>query len=240
MLDLIIEGDGTEPLAFDLKRIIIGGLTHRDQAAAQKHLDEAKKEGIQVTIEETPAFLPKLTDKILIGDTMEVLAGSKTSGEVEPVILIDKDNTIYIAAGSDHTDRGLEKKDMIACKQMCPCVISKKVWRYADIKDHWDDIIMRGWVVEADGSRQLYQEGKVGAFMTVEDFLDKIKGYFGIDLAGALIFMGTIATIGGSLIYTPGFESELVDEKLNRKLACAYTLAPQSWFKYGKHTPLVN
>jgi hypothetical protein len=240
MLDLIIEGDVTQPLEFELKRIIIGGLTHRDQAAAQRHLDEAKKEGIQVTIEETPAFLPKLTDRIMIGDIMEVLAESKSSGEVEPVLLVDKDNTIYVAAGSDHTDRGLEKKDMIACKQMYPCVISKKVWRYDDIKDHWDDILMRGWTIEADGSQQLYQDGKVGAFMTVEDFLAKVKDYFKIDLSGLLIFMGTIATLGGQLIYTPGFKAELVDEKLGRTLTCAYTLAPMSWFKYGKHTPVVS
>ncbi len=240
MLDLIIEGDGTEPLAFDLRKIIIGGLTHRDQAGAQKHLDQARKEGIQVTIEETPAFLPKLTDRIITSDTMEVLAGSKTCGEVEPVLLIGKDNTIYVATGSDHTDRGLEKKDMIACKQMCPCVISKKVWRYQDVKDHWDDIIMRGWVIEADGSRQLYQEGRVGEFMKVEDFLDKVKEYFEIDLTGAVIFMGTIATLDGQLIYTPGFEAELVDEKLGRTLTCAYSLAPMTWFKYGKHTPRVS
>jgi len=239
MLDLVIEGKIIEPWAFDLRRIIIGGLTHRDQAAAQRHLDEARKEGINVTIEETPAFLPKLTDRISTSDTMEVLAGSKTSGEVEPVLLIGEDNTVYVAAGSDHTDRGLEKKDMIACKQMCPCVISKKVWRYQDVKDHWDDIIMRGWVIEANGKKQLYQEGKVGAFMTVEDFLDTVKEYFKIDLTGAVIFMGTIATLGGQLIYTPGFEAELVDEKLGRTLTCAYSLAPMDWFKYGKHTPQV-
>lgn len=240
MLDLIIEGDVTESLAFDVRKVIIGGLTHRDQAAAQKHLDEAKREGIKVTIEQTPAFLPKITDRITTSDTMEVLAGSKTCGEVEPVLLIGKDNSIYVAAGSDHTDRELEKHDMIASKQMCPCVISKKVWRYADVKAHWDDIIMRGWVVEADGKRQLYQEGKVGEFMTVEDFLDKVKDYFEIDLTGAIIFMGTIASLGGKLVYTPGFEAELVDEHTGRTLTCAYSIAPMTWFKYGKHTPRVT
>ena len=238
MLDLVIDGKVAEPLAFDVRKIIIGGLSHRDQAAAQAHLDEARKEGINVTIEETPAFLPKLTERITTSDTMEVIASSKTSGEVEPVLLVGENNTIYIAAGSDHSDRGLEQHDIIACKQMCPCVISKKVWRYQDVKDHWDDIIMRGWVVEADGSRQLYQEGKVGEFMTVEDFLKIVKDYFEIDLTGVVIFMGTIATVGGNLIYTPGFESELVDEHTGKKLSCAYSIVPMDWFKYGKHTPI--
>ncbi len=239
MLDLVIEGDGAKQLAFEVRKVIIGGLSHRDQAGAQRHLDETRREGAKVTIEETPAFLPKITERITTSDTIEVLPNSKTCGEVEPVLLIGKDE-IYVAAGSDHTDRELEKHDMVASKQMCPCVISKKVWRYADVKDHWDDIIMRGWVVEADGKRQLYQEGKVGEFMAAEDFLDIIKEYFEIDLTGAVIFMGTIASLGGKLIYTPGFEAELVDEHTGRTLTCAYSIAPMNWFKYGKHTPRVS
>jgi len=133
--------------------------------------------------------------------------------------------------GSDHSDRELEKHDLVVSKQMCPNVISKKVWRYEDIKGHWDDIILRGWVVEADGKRQLYQEGKLGAFMAVEDFLNKTKEHVEEDLTGTVIFVGTVPTLGGKLIYTPGFEAELVDEHTGRTLTCAYTIAPMTWFK---------
>ena len=203
MLDLIIEGDGTEPLAFDVKKMIMGGLSHRDQAAAQKHLDEIRKEGINIQVDKTPILFAKLSDRITTSNTVEVLVGSRTCGEAEPVLLLGKDD-MYVAVGSDHSDRELEKHDLVISKQMCPNVISKKVWRYEDIKGHWDDIILRGWVVEADGKRQLYQEGKLGAFMTIEDFLNKTKKHVEEDLTGTVIFVGTVPTLGGKLIYTLG------------------------------------
>jgi len=230
MLDLIIEGDGEKKLAFDVRKMINGGLSSRNQEAAQKHLDEIRREGINIKVEKTPIFFPKLPDRITTSNIVEVLVGSRTCGEAEPVLLFDKDN-MYVAVGSDHSDRELEKHDLVVSKQMCPNVISKKVWRYEDIKGHWDDIILRGWVVEADGKRQLYQEGKLGAFMAVEDFLNKTKEHVEEDLTGTVIFVGTVPTLGGKLIYTPGFEAELVDEHTGRTLTCAYTIAPMTWFK---------
>lgn len=230
MLDLIIEGDGKKKLAFDVRKMINGGLSSRNQEAAQKHLDEIRREGINIKVGKTPIFFPKLPDRITTSNIVEVLVGSRTCGEAEPVLLFDKDN-MYVAVGSDHSDRELEKHDLVVSKQMCPNVISKKVWRYEDIKGHWDDIILRGWVVEADGKRQLYQEGKLGAFMTVEDFLNKTIEHVEEDLTGMVIFVGTVPTLGGKLIYTPGFEAELVDEHTGRTLTCAYTIAPMTWFK---------
>jgi hypothetical protein len=92
-------------------------------------------------------------------------------------------------------------------------------------------------VIEADGTRQLYQENRVGEFMRVEEFLNKVREYFEIDLTGLVLLMGTNPTLGGKLIFTPGFEVQLVDEHLGRTLTCAYTIVPMSWFKYGAHTP---
>lgn len=230
MLDLIIEGDGSKPLVFDVRKMINGGFSSRNQESAQKHLDELKKEGINIKVEKTPIFFPKLPDRITTSNTIEVLAGSRTCGEAEPVLLLSKDE-IYIAVGSDHSDRETEKYDMVVSKQICPNVISKKVWRYEDVKGHWDDLILRGWVVESDGKRQLYQETKIGTFMAVEDFLDKTKAHIEGDLTGAVIFMGTVPSLGGKLIYTPGFEAELVDEHTGRTLTCAYSIAPMTWFK---------
>ncbi len=229
MLEFTIQGAG--PLSLEVKKMINGGLSNRDQAGAQKHLDEILKEGIDLKISETPVIMPKLSDRITNGDTVEVLAGSKTCGEAEPVLIIDKNNEIYVAPGSDHSDRELEKHDLVVSKQMCSNVVSKEVWRYQDVKDHWDDLILRGWVIEADGTRQLYQEGKLGEFMTAEEFLGKVKEHVTGDLTDAVIFMGTFPTLGGKLIYTPGFEAELIDEKLGRTLSCKYTIAPMTWFK---------
>ncbi len=237
MLDLIIEGTRPQKLAFDVKKMINAGLSNRDQAGVRRHLDEAAKEGIKYIFEQTPAYLPKVKDRITTGDIIEVLPNSKSSGEAEPVVLVSDNNEIYIAVGSDHSDRELEKYDMILSKHIYPNVMSKRVWRFADVKGHWDDIILRGWVIDADGKRQLYQENKVGEFMGVEQFLDEVRKYFQIDLNGLVMFMGTFPTLGGKLIITPGFEAQLVDEKLKRTLTCSYITQPMAWFKYGPHTP---
>ena len=232
MLDLIIDGKESEPLAFEIKRMVNAGLSGRNQEAAQKHLDEILKEGINLKVEKTPIFFPKLSDRITTGNTVEVLAGSKSCGEAEPVLLIDKNSKMYVGIGSDHSDRELEKHDLVISKQMCPNVMSNKVWSYDDIKDHWDDIMMRAWVIEANGKRELYQEGKLGSFMTVDSFLATTKEHIADgNLSGAVLFMGTVATLGGKLVYTPGFEAELDDPKTGKKLSCSYTLKPITWFK---------
>lgn len=234
MLDLLIEGTkGTKPLQFEVKLHINGGFASRDQVAALRTLDEMKKEGIDIPVRRTPIFWPKMTNRITTSNVIEVLAGSKSCGEVEPVILLGKgkEKEIYIAVGSDHSDRELEKYDMVISKQMYPNVISRKVWRYEDVKRNWDDLVLRAWTIAADGKRTLYQEAKMNSLMTVEDFLEKAKEHIHGDIAGAVILMGTIPTLGGKLVFTPGFEGELADERAKRKLTCAYTIAPIAWFK---------
>ncbi len=234
MLDLLIESTkSTKPLQFEVKLHINGGFASRDQVAAQRTLDEMKREGINIPVKKTPIFWPKLTNRITTSNIIEVLAGSKSCGEVEATILLGKgkEKEIYIAVGSDHSDRELEKHDMVISKQMYPNVISKRVWRYEDVKQNWDAMVLRAWTVEADGKRTLYQEAKMNSLMTIEDFLDKAKEHIQGDIAGAVILMGTIPTLGGKLVFTPGFECELADEKAKKKLTCAYTIAPIAWFK---------
>lgn len=233
MLDLVVQGKRDKSMAFEVAKIINAGFSGRNQEASQKHLDEIRKEGINFEVESTPIFFPKLKDRITTGNTVEVLGDCKSCGEAEPVLLIDRDNEIYIGIGSDHSDRELEKHSLVSSKQMCPNVMSRKVWRYADVRDHWDDITMRAWVVGADGKRELYQEGKMQSFMTVEDFLAETKKRVKGDLTGAVIFMGTVPTLNGKLIYTPGFEAELSDERTGKTLNCSYTVTPISWFDDG-------
>ena len=82
-------------------------------------------------------------------------------GEAEFVLLVGKDE-VYVAAGSDHTDRKLEAESAILKgKQIYPNIISRAVWRLCDVEDHWDDIVMRAWV---DGDpKHVYQEAKLSA-----------------------------------------------------------------------------
>ena len=227
MLDLVIEGEVTKELKFEVRKLLLAGYTFRDQEQIKKHFEEVKKEGIAGP-NSIPAFCSKLKDRITASDRIEVLPGIKTSGEAEYVLLIDGDD-IYIGIGSDHSDRETEKYNMWVSKQICPCVISRNIWRYEDIKNHWDDIIKRSWV-DNKGQRQLYQETRLGKFMGPEELLAKAKERIHGDLTGTVIFAGTEAVIGVEFIDSPHFEAELVDELSGRIISCAYDIEPIDWF----------
>jgi len=228
MLELTIQNDGAERLTFEVEKIINAGRTSRDPSDAQKHIDELRKAGVNVS-QEIPIFYPKVRDRITTSDRIDVLPDSKTSGEVEYVLLFDGDN-IYVTIGSDHTDRELEKYNIRMAKQVCLNVMSPKVWRYEDVKEHWDDLIMRAWV-EKNGQRQLYQEGKLAKIMRSEELIEKIRSDVTEDLRGAVIYSGTLPVIGGELCYSPRFEMELVDEHAGRAIKHAYSVEPITWYK---------
>jgi hypothetical protein len=77
---------------------------------------------------------------------MKVL-GEHTSGEAEAVLLV-AGNDIWVAVGSDHTDRELDKVNIVASKQVCPKPVSAEVWRYADARERWDSLALRSWIGE--------------------------------------------------------------------------------------------
>jgi len=219
--------DGTK-LDFQVKKILNAGYTARDQSEIQKHIEEMRKEGI-ATPKSVPVFFPKIADRITTAERIEVLADDTTSGEAEFVLLFDRDE-IYVGVGSDHTDRKLEQYSILTAKQMCANVISTEVWRYEEVKEHWDDLILRSWV-EKDGQRQLYQEARLGTFMEVDELIDRVKGQVAGDLSGLVFYAGTIPVIGGEMCFSPRFEAKLIDERRGRSLSCAYSVVPVTWFK---------
>lgn len=228
MLELIVEGDGTRKLTFEVRKMVNAGFTGRDLGEVQKHIDELRKCGVTAS-QEIPAFYPMLPDRITTSERIKVLPDSKTSGEVEYVLLLDGDN-IYVTVGSDHTDRELEKHSIPMSKQIYFNVIAPKVWRYEDVKGHWDDLILRAWV-EENGQRQLYQEGKLGKIIRPEELIEKVQSRVTGDLRGIVIYSGTLPTIGGGLCFSSRFEMELIDEHVGRAIRYAYSAEPIAWFR---------
>ena len=113
---------------------------------------------------------------------------------------------------------------------MCTNVISAAVWRYEEVADHWDDLILRSWV-EKDGQRELYQEGRLALIMKVAELIDKVKAQITGDLGGLALYSATIPIIGGEYCFSPRFEAELIDEQMGRTLSLAYSVEPITWFK---------
>ena len=106
-------------------------------------------------------------------------------------------------------------------KQLCAKPVSPMLWRYDEVKPHWDKLTLRAFV-PGDGKRRLYQEGPVTNMRSPEEL---IKLYTGGDklASGTAMFCGTFAVHGG--ISSSGtFDMELEDPVLGRKLTHGYRI----------------
>jgi len=229
VLEFNINGNPGEVLTFEVKKIINAGYTGRNQEEVQKHIDQLKEKGIPAP-DKTPTYFAKFNDRITQDATIEVLDETDHFGEAEYVLLCAGDE-IYVAAGSDHTDRKLEKDDIPKSKQLYPNTISKDVWRLSEIKNYWDEIILRGWV-EIEGRKVVFQEEPLAALLGPYDLIERVKKIVELpSQEGLVIYSGTVAG-KVEVKYSPFFEVELEDPKRKLILANSYRLEPVSkWFK---------
>jgi hypothetical protein len=119
-----------------------------------------------------------------------------------------------VAVGSDHTDRKAETIGVSLSKQLCAKPVSKEMWRYDEVKPHWERLVLRSW---ADG--ELYQEGPVTAMRSPEDLLSR----YGKLAPGHAMFCGTLAA-KGAIRPAGRFAMELEDPVLGRKLRHEYAI----------------
>ena len=222
-------GGKVSPVARDVRRLINAGYTGRDQEAVRHHIEELRAHGVPAPAS-TPTLYAKPASLLTQGPAIEVLGGH-TSGEAEFVLLVAR-GRVLVAAGSDHTDRELEKVSIEKAKMMCPNVLSREVWDLAEVRDGWDDIVLRGYAT-AQGRRVLYQEARLGAMMTPEDLMALAKGRTDGDLEGLALFSGTVPMLGGEMVFGQRFEAELVDSRRGRTLRCDYRIAPLGYLKEG-------
>ncbi len=228
VLDLTLRQNGrATPVRFDVRRVINAGFTGRDRAAVQRHIDELRAHGVPCP-DRTPVLYPKMAHLLTTAASIEVL-GPETSGEAEFVLLAAPGRT-FVACGSDHTDRGLEKITIEKSKLVAPNVISSEVWDLTDVRETWDELVLTGHST-VDGRRALYQEGRLAAMMRPDDLLALVRGRLDGDLTGTAIFSGTLALLGGAFAYGERFEVELRDDRRGRRLRCDYRIAPIRWLK---------
>jgi len=205
-------------VGFVPRRIIIAGYTGRNQEEVRAHINELAAQGVPAPAE-IPTIFRVTLDRLTTDSETEVV-GEHTSGEAETVLLVDGKD-IWVGIGSDHTDRELEKVNITASKQVCPKPVSAEVWRYADVRERWDSLVLRSWVGESS-REQLYQEGRMSAVLRPEDLLAILRRRLGKLVDAAVIFTGTIPLIGGLFVPRPYFEAELFDESTGHSLRCVY------------------
>jgi hypothetical protein len=212
-----IQSSGQE-INFAPARVIIAGYTGRNQDEVRAHVKELAAQGIPAPTE-IPTIFRATLDRLTAANEIEVV-GARTAGEAEVVLLV-KGQDLWVSIGSDHTDRELEKIDIPASKQVCPKPVSSVVWRYADVRERWDGLILRSWVGES-GREQLYQEGRMAALLRPEDLLALLRRRLGNLVDGAAVYTGTIPLIGGAFVSKPYFEADLFDEATGESLKCSY------------------
>jgi hypothetical protein len=207
----------TVPLRLPITQVLLAGYTGRDRGKVLEHIHELEQLGVAppprvpMVYEVLPALITS-AERITVNEP-------QTSGEVE-FYLVPTEQGLIVGLGSDHTDRKQEAVDVAYSKTLCSKVVSRTVWRYADVRDHWDRLEIRSWATEG-GRRRIYQSGALDEFLRVEEVLSALERAGYTDLDGRLIFGGTFPTAEG-FVYADRFESELRDPVLGRTLHCAY------------------
>jgi hypothetical protein len=216
----IAERDGRlVPTQVPVRRVLLAGYTGRDRAQVAAHIHELEELGVT-----PPERIPMVWDvaPTLLTTTSRIgVSGAETSGEAE-FCVVAHGGELLIGVGSDHTDRRLEAIDLAASKAACPKVLSAQVWRYADLRPQWDELLLRAWVGEG-AERRLYQEGTLASFLSLEAELEELQRWGYATFDESVLFGGTLSAIGG-LAYAAHFEAELADPRLHRSLRCGYEI----------------
>ena len=212
----LIENQGSRDIVFTVRQLFCGGFTGRNQEVVRQHIKEMASVGISPP-EKTPAVYHISPYLITYDNEIEVV-GENTSGEVEPVLLIGSKET-YLTVGSDQTDRNIERLSYPKSKQLCNKIISRQVWRYSEVQDHYDELIIRSIVVK-NGQKYLYQEGSVKTVMNPHDLLQLCD----IKIENMILFAGTIPTKTNRLIFADWYQIELIDPILNRIITHTYNV----------------
>jgi len=223
---IVEEKAGKREITYDMRGAILCGYTGRDHSAVQTHIEELKKEGVEPP-PSVPTFYPKPPQSMVLEGDIQV-EGQETSGEIEYVLLMDG-NSIYVTVGSDHTDRELERINILKSKQVSPAVLSKNLWNYKEIKDNWDQIQIRSWVL-MEGKRTLYQDSTLGTILPPEELIRSVQQRVKGSLEAIAIFSGTPPLLTEKIVFTDRFEGELLDPVLNRKITIGYSIHTLDWF----------
>lgn len=208
---------GERGLTFSMRRLICAGWVGRDKEALQAHIDELGQHGVPAPTR-TPIYLNLSLYLVTTSNAIDVIS-PESSGEVEYVVLRERDRT-YIGVGSDQTDRGFEKFSIPTSKQMYAKILAPTVWPYEEVKDHWDQLVIRSWTT-AEGKRILYQEDTLAAILDAEALLEQLPKDKGLPADGLVLFSGTVATKAG-LVCGERFDFEIEDPVLDRGICHGY------------------
>jgi len=217
-LEFMIKPEGTIK-QIHIAELVIAGWTGRDVDALEKHIVELEELGVPRP-SSVPCFYRVASENFSNHEDLQFL-GNTSSGEVE-FVLIGNDDGMLIGVGSDHTDREVETYSVPVSKQMCLKPVSRSLWRYSDVSDHFDDLLIRSWATE-NGKKNLYQDGSVTAMRQPEELIGLYLPGQTVLPHGMAMYCGTLAAIGG-IRPADRFDIEIEDPKTGRKISHGYNV----------------
>lgn len=203
---------------FEPRSVVIAGFTGANRTAVDDHIRELANEGIALP-SSVPAFYVVPTG-LLCAESLIEVPTPKTSGEAEPVLLCTPEGW-FVAVGSDHTARDLERIDIGESKRACPKVVSSEVWPYEEASRDWSRIVLRSWV-RRDGERILYQEASLAELMPVPEILKKLEQEVGENVVETAVFLGTVPLLASGFIFSDRCWGELFDPVAEKRLGYEY------------------
>ena len=202
-----------EPVEVSGFTCFAAGYTGRNREAIDAHIHELEEHGI-ARPKRVPSCFPLLPHLVTAGARRIDVYGPSTSGEIEPVLILLDGRPAYVAVGSDHTDREMERHSIPHSKQSCPKVISRDVWPYELVAERWDDLTLRSW---SDG--ELYQSARLSAMLPVDQLIATVpperRG------GSVVLFCGTVA-LAGPLRFGSHFKGSLGDPEFRKSLTVSY------------------
>ncbi|MBO6759188.1 MAG: DUF2848 family protein [Roseibium sp.] len=201
---------------FAVKRMYNFGSATRDPQVAVAHQEEVAKSGIHIAFDVPAPRIYPIALQALTSDDEVLVQSDRTSGEVEIVIHVGDE--IYVGVGSDHTDRALETVSIPGSKQAVVNHLAPVFWPYDEIRDSWDDCVLKSWVDD-----RLYQDVGVSAFLRPEDIIALLRERVnGVPDRDFMIYCGTIVSVDKALGFGTNWRYQIDSPSTGRRIGATY------------------
>lgn len=217
MLELQTQS-GERSLAID--QLVICGFTARNEEDVRTHIEELTREGVPAP-DSTPCFW-QLPGELVSSATAIEVSSAHTSGEAEPVLVRSQDEW-FVTVGSDHTDRALEREDIVAAKAMCAKPIAAGAWPLGSVAHGWDQIELRS-DVRSEGVWCPYQRATLDVLRPADELLAAASRQFTLE-DGTVVFLGTPPLLTGGIVFGDAYRVELFHRPTDRTLSHTYEVS---------------
>lgn len=213
------QDNASRQIDVSIDNLVVAGWAGRDLHAIEHHIEELLALGVP-----RPSAVPlyyRVGENQLTQAPRVQVVGPDTSGEVETFVF-PFEGELYVSIASDHTDRKLETHSVALSKQICPKPVASTAWRFADVADYWDELVIRAHI-EENGKTVLYQEGPLATLRIPQELIAGYANGAAILPEGTGMTCGTVSAIGG-IRPAASFTMELHDPRRGRTLSHTYAV----------------